>query len=137
MVTSRIRCQVLETPTQEDWSPRRGRPKDLLPWADPYIAGLVRKLEERFDAQADWQTHDPLGADRMGRSSGAQISQGLTDLHSGHDPFDADPALDELDAFDDGWQEDAFMPRPLEAPRFHCYPPVVGGFPLLDAAGDE
>jgi hypothetical protein len=34
--------------------------------------------------------------------------------------------------FDDGWQEDAFMPRPLETPRFHSCPPVYGGFPLLE-----
>jgi hypothetical protein len=125
VVTSRIRCQVLEIPTQEDWSSRRGRPRDLLPWADPYIAGLVRKLEERFDAPAEWEGVGSRGSgaggreDRLGRWSEGQASQGLTDL-----PSD--------DPFDDGWQEDAFMPRPLEAPRFHCYPPVVGGFPLLE-----
>jgi hypothetical protein len=131
MVTSRIRCQVLEIPTQEDWSSRRGRPKDLLPWADPYIAGLVRKLEERFDAPAEWEGVGGRGSggggrgERVGWSSAGPVSQGLTDLHS-------DPASDDCDAFDDGWQEDAFMPRPLEEPRFHCYPPVVGGFPLLE-----
>ena len=132
MVTSRIRCQVLEIPTQEDWSSRRGRPKDLLPWADPYIAGLVRKLEERFDAPAEWEAREELSGERAGRSSAAQVGHGFSDLHPSHDPFEADPASDDIDAFDDGWQEDAFMPRPLEAPRFHCYPPVVGGFPLLE-----
>ena len=137
MATTRIRCQVLEIPTQEDWSPRRSRPRDLLPWADPYIAGLVRKLEERYDGQAEWQAHERLDADRMGRSSAALVAQGLSDLPSTHDPFHADPAWDDSVAFDDGWQEDAFMPRPLEAPRFHCYPPVYGGFPLLGGAGEE
>jgi hypothetical protein len=126
MVTTRIRCQVLEIPTQEDWSSRRGRPRDLLPWADPYIAGLVRKLEERFDAPAEWEGVGSRGAGVGGRGSGvggraaeSQVAHGVSDL-----PLD--------DPFDDGWQEDAFMPRPLEEPRFHCYPPVVGGFPLLE-----
>jgi len=110
VAATRIRCQVLESPAQDGWSSRRERPRDLLPWADPYIAGLVRRLEERYDAEADCSTSDP---------------------------FDADHASGDTAAFDDGWQEDAFMPRPLEAPRFHCYPPVYGGFPLLDRIGDE
>ena len=45
-----IRCQVLEIPAQPDWLPRRERPRDLLPWADPYIAVLMDRLEDRFDA---------------------------------------------------------------------------------------
>ena len=125
MATTRIRCQVLEIPTQEDWSPRRSRPRDLLPWADPYIAGLVRKLEERYDAETEWLGYDPLRADRMADRSGGLVAHGVIDLPS-----------DDSVAFDDGWQEDAFMPRPVEAPRFHCYPPVYGGFPLLGGAGE-
>ena len=103
---ARIRCQVIEVPTQDDWlSQRGGGPRELLPWADPYIAGLMRRLEDRFDS-----------ADRFDSS----------------DPFAADDQPTSLAIFDDGWQEDAFMPRPLEAPRFHSYPPVYGGFPLLE-----
>ena len=106
---TRIRCHVLETPANNHWPARGGTgPRELLPWADPYIAGLMRRLETR-------------------------ISEGDEDLC---DPFAMDeaPAGDEW--FDDGWQEDAFMPRPLEAPRFHSYPPVIGGFPLLEAAAE-
>jgi hypothetical protein len=48
------------------------------------------------------------------------------------DPFADDDGPASLAIFDDGWQEDAFMPRPLETPRFHSYPPVYGGFPLME-----
>ena len=106
MSTSRIRCQVLEVPDHDDWLSRRGGgPRELLPWADPYIAGLMRRLESRF---------------------------GPADDYDACDPFATDEAPGGTSVLDDGWQEDAFMPRPIEAPRFHSYPPVYGGFPLLE-----
>src|SRR5262245_36437091 len=105
-MATRIRCHVIEVPSQDDWLARRGSggPRELLPWADPYIATLMRRLE--------------------GRGGGF-------DGFAASDPF-ADEDEDSGAIFDDGWQEDAFMPRPLEAPRFHSYPPVYGGFPLLE-----
>ena len=100
----RIRSQVVEVSTSDDRLSRRPRPaRDLLPWADPYIAGLMRRLEGRHGAD-DADSCDPFAADD---GAGGSV-------------------------IDDGWQEDAFMPRPLEVPRFHSFPPVVGGFPLLD-----
>ncbi|MEM9185382.1 MAG: hypothetical protein AAGB00_02670 [Planctomycetota bacterium] len=33
-------------------SPPRRRPSDMLPWADPYIAGLVRKLQREVREEA-------------------------------------------------------------------------------------
>jgi len=106
MTATRIRCHVLEIQEQDDWLSRRSRgPRELLPWADPYIAGLMRRLEDRF---------------------------GTADELDSSDPFVADDGAVVVSVFDDGWQEDAFMPRPLEAPQFHSYPPVYGGFPLLE-----
>jgi hypothetical protein len=106
MSATRICCHVLEVPDQDDWLSRRGSgPRELLPWADPYIAGLMRRLESRFSPADDLDLCDPF---------------------AGYD----EPASTSV--FDDGWQDDAFMPRPLEAPRFHSYPPVYGGFPLLE-----
>jgi len=106
---SRIRCHVIEVPTDDNchadnWLARRGSsPRELLPWADPYIATLMRRLESRG---------------------------GFEDL-SASDPFaDEDDNCGAI--FEDGWQEDAFMPPSSEAPRFHSYPPVFGGFPLLE-----
>jgi hypothetical protein len=106
VTTTRIRCHVLEVPDQDDWLSRRSsRPRELLPWADPYIAGLMRRLDDRYRATDDI---DPC------------------------DPFSAEDGPPSTALFDDGWQEDAFMPPPLEAPRFHSHPPVYGGFPLLE-----
>jgi hypothetical protein len=80
-----------------------------LPWADPYIAGLMRRLEAGFGEDGEEDSCDPYAPDEMPPSN---------EWH------------------DDGWEEDAFMPRPLVAPRIHSYPPVIGGFPLLDAELD-
>lgn len=51
-----IRCTVVWDPNEEDRADSRvARPSDLLPWADPYIASLVRKLqrEARHEATAE------------------------------------------------------------------------------------
>jgi hypothetical protein len=100
---TRIRCHVIEVPAQDHWLARRGGrgARELLPWADPYIASLMRRLERRCGGDDEMNGDDPM-----------------------HEDSDA--------AFDDGWQEDAFMPRPIEPPRIHSYPPVYGGFPLLE-----
>lgn len=117
---ARIRCHVVEVPTHDDWLSRRGGgPRELLPWADPYIASLMRNLESRNGRQ-DRRT-DRLGelsdpfADEMNDEAASRLDDGWND--GWHD---------------DGWQEDAFMPQPLEAPQFHSYPPIYGGFPLLE-----
>src|SRR5438046_828753 len=99
-MSSRIRCHVIEVPTQDDWLARRGGgPRELLPWADPYIATLMRKLDGRSVNPQEFDSTDPF-------ADGEELAAGAV--------------------FDDGWQEDAFMPRPLETPRFHSYPPVYG-----------
>lgn len=50
MVTEKtIHCAVVRVPAETSRMPRqdpsRFRPSDLVPWADPYIASLVRKLQ--------------------------------------------------------------------------------------------
>jgi hypothetical protein len=44
---SRIRCRVIAIPVSSDMGVRSTspRPSELLPWADPYIAGLIHKLQ--------------------------------------------------------------------------------------------
>jgi hypothetical protein len=104
-MSSRIRCHVIEVPAEDNWLARRGgSPRELLPWADPYIATLMRRLDRRGGGFEDLSASDPFA-----------------------DEDDNSGAI-----FDDGWQEDAFMPPSSEAPRFHSYPPVFGGFPLLE-----
>jgi hypothetical protein len=110
VTTCRIHCQVLEVPAQEEWLPRHGGgPRDLLPWADPYISSLVRRLEERFDAE--WDGDEILEETKAGE----EVEEGW--------------ALDPPSA---RWREDAFRPPPIEASRFGWNPTVCGGFPLLD-----
>ena len=123
---SRIRCQVIEVPSQDDWLARRGGgPRELLPWADPYIAALMNKLEGRGPATHDFANSDPFDGDQF-RNDPFRNDSFTSDSFS-HDEEEIAAGSD----FDDGWQEDAFMP-PLEALRFHTYPPVYGGFPLLE-----
>ena len=116
---TRLHCQVLEVPAQDDWLPRRSDcPRELLPWADPYIARLIYRLELQYSVDgAEADVADPFVAD------------------------DAPWTLPEETAEDDfgDWEDDAFLPPPHGMHRFHWYPPVYGGFPLLDdvAESDE
>lgn len=115
-MSARIRCHVLEVPAHDDWLCRRSTGvRELLPWADPYIAGLMRNLTDRYGRS------EPEG-DRFAAHSNPYEVAAELDLPRGND--------DQWE--NDGWQEDAFMPQPIEAPRFHSYPPVYGGFPLLE-----
>jgi hypothetical protein len=63
----RFHCQVLEAPTHE-WMPRGGQShRELLPWADPYIALLMQRLEERFDLEStDDAGSEPANLTRQG-----------------------------------------------------------------------
>jgi hypothetical protein len=107
MSYGRVHCQVLETPAQEEWLPHeQDWPRDLLPWADPYIAVLMLRLERRYD----W-------ADEADDS-----------------PFAADDAPHRAVA-SDSWQGDAFRPGRHERRR-SMFPPMYGGFPLLDDVTD-
>ena len=104
----RVHCQVVETPTQGYRAASGGEwPRDLLPWADPYIALLMTRLADRYEV-------DEASFER---------------------PLPAEAASWEV-AYDDSWQDDAFMPWRNDAPRRPIYPPVFGGFPLLDDVTD-
>lgn len=112
MTIARLHCHVLEVPPCDDWRPRAEQPRDLLPWADPYIARLIGRLENRYNVELE---DDELS-----------------------DPFAPDEAAWQPAAGDD-W-EDAFVPRSLDMPRRRWHPPVYGGFPLLndlEEGGDE
>lgn len=51
--TARVRCTVIcLEPVQDRIRGREAlRPSELLPWADPYIAGLVRGLQDEVRRQ--------------------------------------------------------------------------------------
>jgi hypothetical protein len=42
-----IRCLVVAVPVAQEFGVLRGAmARDLLPWADPYVAQLIRKLQD-------------------------------------------------------------------------------------------
>jgi len=65
MVAPNTRIVVVEFPTRlsrgRDSRPLRAR--DLLPWADPYIAGLVQRLKSEIEAEraAEQEATRPSG----------------------------------------------------------------------------
>jgi hypothetical protein len=63
MTRRQIHCQVLELPVSNhlEQSRSNARPRDLLPWADPYIAALLEKVERR---ENNWQDAPRAADDR-------------------------------------------------------------------------
>ncbi len=113
MRMGRINCQVVEVPRFVP-SSRLGEAccRDLLPWADPYIAALMAQLEGQ-QGEAD--------------VSESQHSKDGSDYHS---------------AAEDSWFDDdhSVLADELDGAGSHLdYPPVVGGWPLLndDVAEEE
>ena len=51
MASSNARCTVVEIPVSSQGGPDDAPPRDLLPWADPYIAQLLSK--HRLQAALD------------------------------------------------------------------------------------
>jgi hypothetical protein len=100
-----IHCQVLEVPAKAPFASHRERPRDLLPWADPYIAVLMERLENRYGKSA----------------------AGYAPVES---PSEADECWSPPDDYD--WQDDAFRPEQPANSRLSWDPPVYGGWPLLD-----
>jgi hypothetical protein len=44
---NRIRCTVVAVPATEDcWTSRGAMARDVLPWADPYVAQLIKNLQD-------------------------------------------------------------------------------------------
>jgi len=106
MRTGRIRCQVVEVPkfTPSSRLADAGC-RDLLPWADPYIAALMAQLEGQLEAADDSDSRNLRdGGDRYSAADDALLDE------------DHSVLADEWD--DSGSHLD--------------YPPVVGGWPLLD-----
>lgn len=108
MQLGHIHCQVVDTTDLDHLAPRdEGQwPRDLLPWADPYVASLMLKL------------HRHRGE-----------TEGLLDDEFAQYQFAADQWLG-----DDWKTAELDSPASLRidlSPR-NEYPPIYGGFPLLE-----
>jgi hypothetical protein len=95
----------MEVPVAPQLATHRERPRDLLPWADPYIAVLMERLEDRF-------------------------GQHLEAYVPAEPPAEEDEPWSPPEDYD--WQDDAFRPDLPPNSRLSWDPPVYGGWPLLD-----
>lgn len=123
-----IRCQVLEIPAADhlEFGSLPGAERDMLPWADPYIAALLTKLdrEEPADADDGYDAPHHEFADReFPRSE-------FHDLDLGDDG-ELDAALvDEAAAIYERFFPDCSDSRTARGENSKVY----GGWPLLDDA---
>lgn len=60
MASSNVRCTVVEIPVSSQGGPDDAPPRDLLPWADPYIARLLSKhrLQAALDDSLTFVEHE-------------------------------------------------------------------------------
>ena len=82
----------MEVPLTPPQARRRPRAADLLPWADPYIAGLIRKLQDEVRAELADPPEDRRPA--PGRAAGALESDGLCRLRPLPPEFEPQPGTD-------------------------------------------
>jgi hypothetical protein len=55
VAANRIRCTVVAVEVSPDQFTSRGVVKDLVPWADPYVAQLIRNLQDEVRAERRMQ----------------------------------------------------------------------------------
>jgi hypothetical protein len=54
---NQIHCTVVAVPVVVDrWGARGAMAKDLLPWADPYVAQLIRNLQDEVRQEREEQS---------------------------------------------------------------------------------
>src|SRR5262245_16577431 len=51
MLTRKIRCIVVRIPEEDSAVPPRAAWREALPWADPYVLGLIRKLQDEVRSE--------------------------------------------------------------------------------------
>jgi hypothetical protein len=76
VAANRIRCTVVAVEVSSDRFASRGEVKELLPWADPYVAQLIRNLQDEVRAERRMQAmvrhYRPTGV--AGLSTSGRIS---------------------------------------------------------------
>lgn len=62
MAARLIRCVVIQVPFDSGWqpSPSGKRPSEMIPWSDPYIAGLVRRCQREVAQERRQKLIDTL-----------------------------------------------------------------------------
>ncbi len=86
---NRIRCIVVRVGTDADRrSPRGALARDLLPWADPYVAGLIKKLQD--EVRDERRQRAGVRSDRFSRSRRGAMP--LHDRFATRSAVDVDPS---------------------------------------------
>ena len=78
VASNRIRCTVVAVEVTSDRMMSRGVAQDLLPWADPYVAQLIRNLQEEVRQEREMKSlvrhYQPGVAVAAGLSTSRRIS---------------------------------------------------------------
>jgi len=56
VASNRIRCTVVAVPVSSEGLSTRRVAQDLLPWADPYVAQLIRNLQDEVRQERQMQS---------------------------------------------------------------------------------
>jgi hypothetical protein len=57
VAVNRVRCTVVAVPAAEDcWTSRGAVARDILPWADPYVAQLIKNLQDEVRQERQAQS---------------------------------------------------------------------------------
>jgi hypothetical protein len=52
-----VRCTVVAVPVTDDcWSSRGAMAREVLPWADPYVAQLIKNLQDEVRQEREGQS---------------------------------------------------------------------------------
>jgi hypothetical protein len=78
VASNRIRCTVVAVEVSSDRMMSRGVAQDLLPWADPYVAQLIRNLQQEVRQERQMKSlvrqYQPGVASATGLSTSRRIS---------------------------------------------------------------
>jgi hypothetical protein len=69
MASRKARCTVVEIPASSQGGPDDAPPRDLLPWADPYILRLLNlhRLQAALDDSISFVEHEAAGRPLVAR----------------------------------------------------------------------
>lgn len=79
VASNRIRCTVVAVPVSSEEGLSRGDiARDILPWADPYVAQLIKNLQDEVRSERRMKTlarrYSLLGGDGAAASASGRIS---------------------------------------------------------------
>lgn len=132
-MTNRLLIHVIEVPVNERGgkSPERGSadaPRDLLPWADPYVAAVIRRISAAQSSLGGGTMGDPAESDPR---SVRRVVDG--EDYTASEQLAEESALHLDPTAEDDCELSAFAPdRPRVLPFGKPFPPIFGGWALLD-----